>query len=217
MKSSRTNTTYFQTLNYWRNTMKKILYLLLAVLVLSLPLVAQENLEFYGGYRHISGDGGLDGYNVGVGWNPLPRFQLYLTYDGTYDNSTLGTFALTQIGSTLINSHMQELLTGPRYFLPGVLKGHGHVEGHLLIPYVEAGFGEARLHTDLTQVNIAAVQAADTAFVWQIGGGADYRILPHWTARGDLGFLRTHFANGGQGRVRLGLGIVWSARPRATE
>ena len=197
--------------------MKKVLYLLLAMLVLSLPALAQANLEFYGGYRHISGDQGLDGFYVGGGWTLMPQVQLYVSYDGTYDHSTLGVFALTSTGLTLVNSHMQEILTGPRYFLPGAFKGHGHVEGHLLVPYVEAGFGEARLHTELRQANIGTVQAADTAFAWQIGGGADFRILPHWTARADLGFLRTHFASSGQGRVRLGLGIVWSARPRPTE
>jgi hypothetical protein len=142
--------------------MKKILYALLASLLLSLPALAQKNIEFYGGYRHISGDQGLDGFNVGGGLFPIPRFELYLTYDNTYDNSTIGTFALTSVGSTLVNSHMQEILTGPRYFLPGVLKSHGHVEGHLLIPYIDAGFGEARLHTDVRAVNIAAAQAADT-------------------------------------------------------
>jgi opacity protein-like surface antigen len=181
--------------------MKKFLYLLLAMLVLSLPVLAQENIEFYGGYRHISGDQGLDGYTLGGGWNPISTFQLYLTYDGTYDNSTIGAFALTNVGLTLVNSHMQEVLTGPRYFLPGI----------------EAGFGEARLHTDLRQVNFAAVQAADTAFAWQLGGGADFRLYRHFTVRSDLGFLRTHFANSGQGRVRLGFTVVWSARPRHTE
>ena len=139
--------------------MKKILYLLLASLLLTLPALAQKNIEFYGGYRHISGDQGLDGFNVGGGLYPIPPFELYLTYDDTYDNSTIGTFALTSLGSTLVNSHMQEILTGPRYFLPGLLKSHGHqhLEGHLLIPYIEAGFGEARLHTDVRAVNIAAV------------------------------------------------------------
>jgi Outer membrane protein beta-barrel domain len=197
--------------------MKNVIYALLALLVLSLPVFGQEDLEFSGGYRHISGDQGLDGYTLGVGWNPIPKFQLYLSYDGTYDNSTIGVFALTSVGLTTINSHMQEILTGPRYFLPGAFKGHGHVQGHLLIPYVDAGFGEARLHTDVRQVNIAAVQAADTAFAWTIGGGADFRIYPHFAIRGDLGFLRTHFANGGQGRVRLGVSVVWSVRSRTTQ
>jgi hypothetical protein len=197
--------------------MKKVIYALLVLFAFSLPVFGQEDLEFSGGYRHISGDQGLDGYNLGIGWNAIPKFQLFLDYDGVYDNSTLGVFALTSTGAALVNSHLQELLTGPRYFLPGAFKGHGHVQGHLMIPWVSAGFGEARLHTDLRQVNIAAVQAADTAFAWMIGGGADFRVYPHFAIRGDLGFLRTHFANGGQGRVRLGLTVVWSLRSRATQ
>jgi opacity protein-like surface antigen len=91
------------------------------------------------------------------------------------------------------------------------------VKGKIMIPYIEAGFGEARLHTDVTQVNLGRVQAADTAFAWQIGGGADFRLYPHFAARADLGFLRTHFANSGQSRIRLGLGVVWSIRARNTQ
>jgi hypothetical protein len=200
--------------------MKNVIYALLALVAFSLPACAQfteEDLEFSGGYRHISGDQGLDGYFLGVGWNPIRHFQLHLTYDGVYDNSTIGAFALTSVGLTLVNSHMQELLTGPRFFLPGVFKGREKVKGKIMIPYVEAGFGEARLHTDVTQVNLGRVQAADTAFAWQIGGGADFRLYPHFAARADLGFLRTHFANGGQSRIRLGLGVVWSVRARNTQ
>jgi hypothetical protein len=197
--------------------MKNAIYALLLLFVFALPAFGQEDLEFSGGYRHISGDQGLDGYFLGIGWNPIPKFQMYLSYDGVYDNSTIGAFALTSVGLTTVNSHMQELLTGPRFFLPGLLKGHGHVQGHLMIPYVEAGFGEARLHTDVAQFNLGAAQSADTAFAWEIGGGADFRIYPHFAVRGDFGFLRTHFANGGQGRVRLGIGVVWSVRSRAAQ
>ena len=197
--------------------MKNVIYALLVLIAFSLPALGQEDLEFSGGYQHISGDNGLDGYRLGVGWNPTPKFQLALNYDGTYDNSTLGSFALTSVGLTIVNSHLQQLIVGPRYFLPGAFKGHGHVQGHLLIPYVDAQFGEARLHTDLTQINIGKVQAADTAFVWTIGGGADFRVHPHFAIRTNLGFLRTHFANSGQGRYLLGIGVVWSVRSRATQ
>jgi hypothetical protein len=197
--------------------MKNAIYALLVLFVFSLPAFGQEDLEFSGGYRHISGDQGLDGYFLGVGWNPIPKFQLHLTYDGTYDNSTLGNFAFTSVGTIVINSHMQEILTGPRYFLPGIFKGKEKVKGKIMIPYVEAGFGEARLHSDVKQANLGAVQSADTAFAWQIGGGADFRIYPHFAVRADLGFLRTHFANGGQSRIRLGLGVVWSVRARQTQ
>jgi Outer membrane protein beta-barrel domain len=197
--------------------MKNVMYALLALLAFSLPAFGQSDVEFNGGYQHISGDDGLDGYRVGVGWSPAPKFQLALNYDGTYDNSTLGAFALTSVGLTVVNSHMQEILVGPRYFLPGVLEGKGHIQGHLLVPYVEAQFGEARLHTRLRSSAIGDVQAADTAFAWTIGGGADFRIHPHWAIRPNLGFLRTHFASSGQGRYILGIGVVWSARSRDTE
>jgi hypothetical protein len=197
--------------------MKNVIYALLALLAFSLPALGQEDLEFSGGYQHISGDQGLDGYRLGVGWNPIPKFQLALNYDGTYDNSTLGVFALTSTGLTIVNSHLQQVIVGPRYFLPGAFKGHGHVQGHLLIPYVDAQFGEARLHTKLTQVTLGQVQAADTAFVWTIGGGADFRVYPHFAIRTNLGFLRTHFAASGQGRYILGIGVVWSVRSRSTQ
>jgi hypothetical protein len=195
--------------------MKNVIYAWLVLCAFSLPAFGQQDIEFYGGYQHASGDQGLDGYTGGFGWNPIPKFQLYVDYDGLYDHSTLGAFALTQAGLTIVNSHMQEILTGPRFFLPGVLKGNSRIEGHRLVPFVNAGFGEARLHTELTTQNLGTVQAADTAFAWALGGGADFRIYPHFTVRGDLGLLRTHFAESGQSRVRLGLTVVWSLRARA--
>jgi hypothetical protein len=195
--------------------MKNAIYALVVLFAFALPAFGQQDFEFNGGYQHASGDQGLDGFTVGMGWNPLPEFQMYLDYDGLYDHSTLGAFALTSAGVTIVNSHMSEVLTGPRFFLPGLWKGHGRVQGHRLIPYFDAGFGESRLHTELIQQNLGTVQVADTAFAWALGGGMDYRIYPHWTVRGDLGLLRTHFAESGQSRVRLGLTVVWSLRSRS--
>ncbi len=195
--------------------MKNVICGLVVLFAFALPAFGQEDIEFNGGYQHASGDQGLDGYNVGAGWNPLPEFQMYVEYDGLYDHSTLGVFALTPTGLSIVNSHMQEILTGPRFFLPGVWKGSGRIEGDRVVPFVDAGFGEARLHTDLTQQNLGTVQAADTAFAWKLGGGVDYRIYPHWKIRGNLGLLRTHFAESGQSRVRLGLTVVWSLRSQS--
>lgn len=195
--------------------MKNVIYALLVLLAFSLPLWGQEDIEFNGGYQHISGDQGLDGFTVGAGWNPIPRFQLYANYDGVFDHSVLGAFALTNIGLTTVNSHLQGFLTGPRFFLPGFFKGTGRIKGHRLIPFMDAGFGEFHLHTDLTSSFVGAVSSSDTAFAWAIGGGTDYRIYPHFTLRGNIGLLRTHFANSGQSRVRLGATLVWSIRSRA--
>jgi Outer membrane protein beta-barrel domain len=195
--------------------MKNVLYALFVLFAFALPAFGQSDVEFYGGYQHSSGDQGLDGFNGGIGWSPIPRFQLYVNYDGLYDHSTLGAFELTSVGTTIVNSHMQGLLTGPRYTLPGLFKGSHKIEGKRLVPYLDAGFGEYRLHSELIQANLGTVQAADTAFAWALGGGADWRMLPHWSIRGDLGFLRTHFAASGQGRLRLGLNVVYSFRGRS--
>lgn len=195
--------------------MKNVIYVLLLLLAFSVTLFGQEDIEFNGGYQHASGDGGLDGFTVGLGWNPIPSFQLYLNYDGLFDHSTLGSFALTNVGLTTVNSHMQGFLTGPRFFLPGLFEGHGRVKGHRLIPFIDAGFGEISLKSELSSGILGNVSASDTAFAWALQGGADYRVYPHFTIRGNVGLLRTHFANSGQSRIRLGATLVWSIRSRA--
>lgn len=195
--------------------MKNVIYVLLVLLAFSVTLSGQEDIEFNGGYQHVSGDGGLDGFTVGLGWNPIPSFQLYLNYDGVFDHSNLGSFALTNIGLTTVNSHMQGFLTGPRFFLPGLFEGHGRVKGHRLIPFIDAGFGEISLKSELSSGTLGNVSASDTAFAWALGGGADYRVYPHFTVRGNVGLLRTHFANSGQSRIRLGATLIWSLRSRA--
>ena len=50
-----------------------------------------------------------------------------------------------------------------------------------------------------------------------VGGGADYRLTSHWVARIKLDFLRTHFADTGQSRVRLGLGIAYTFGERGAK
>jgi len=197
--------------------MKNVLYVFAVLSLVALPALGQADVELYGGYQHASGDQGLDGFNGGVGWNPMPKFQLYLNYDGLYDHSTLGVFELTSIGSTFVNSHMTGLLTGPRYFLTDVFKHSTKIQGHKLRPFVDAGFGEYRLHSEIRQFAIGNVQSADTAFAWALGGGVDYRIYTHWTIRADLCFLRTHFAESGQSRIRLGINLLFSFRGRPTD
>ena len=61
--------------------MKKTFYALLASLLLSLPALAQTNIEFYGGYRHISGDSRTRSVQCRNRLFPIPHFELYLTYD----------------------------------------------------------------------------------------------------------------------------------------
>lgn len=187
--------------------MKNVMYALFVFFVFALPAFGQADVELYGGYQHASGDQGLDGFNGGIGWNPIPEFQLFLNYDGLYDHSTLGAFELTSVGSTFVNSHMVGILTGPRYYLRSA-----KLKGHTLHPFIDAGFGEYRLRTELRSDITGEVASADTAFAWALGGGVDYKIYRHWSVRADLGLLRTHFAESGQSRIRVGLNVVYGFR-----
>jgi len=55
-----------------------------------------------------------------------------------------------------------------------------------------------------------SLSASDSSFAWLIGGGAEYLLSPHWTARGNLDFMRTQLGNDGQSRLRLRVGITYT-------
>ena len=194
--------------------MKNALYALLVLCAFSLPALAQHNYEFGGGYAHVSGNGGLDGFTVATAYSPIPDFQLFLNYDGVFDHTTFGIFAFTQTGLTFVNSHAEGLMTGPRFFVPGLLKGHGNIKGHTLHPFIEAGFGDYKLHSSVTQVSTGTTSAEDRAFAWMIGGGGDFVAYRNFSARINLDLLRTHWVNEGQSHLRLTLGVFWSRHPR---
>jgi Outer membrane protein beta-barrel domain len=188
--------------------MKRSLSFLLLSLAAFCPSARAQNLEFSGGYAHITGDQGLDGFNVGAAVWFTHRFSIAADYDGVFDNSRIGIFELTQTGVIASKSHLQDLLFGPRFFFPGLIKtGNKHVAR--LLPFGEAEFGVSDLKSSIRQTASNFSQSAsDTAFSWMLGGGTDYRINPHWAGRLKLDLLRTHIAEAGQSRFRLSLGVV---------
>src|SRR5215469_12999317 len=68
--------------------------------------------EVGGGYSHITGNGGLNGFNVGGSVFLDPKISLGFNYDSVYDNTILGTFAVTNVGLTVAKNHLQNFLTG---------------------------------------------------------------------------------------------------------
>ena len=187
--------------------MKSICGFLLLFLIL--PFASAQNLEVNGGYTHISGDNGLDGFNVGAAIWFTRRVSIAGDYDSVWDSSHLGLFELTQTGVLISKTHLQDALVGPRIFFPGLLRNK---EKHIakLFPFFEAEFGASNEHSSLQQPTINFNQSAsDNAFTWMLGGGADYGISPHWVGRARVDFLRTHFADTGQSRARLVVGIVY--------
>jgi opacity protein-like surface antigen len=184
-------------------------YLLLPALLvcwLSFPgKAAAQGLELAGGWTHITGNQGTDGFNFGAGWNFTNKVLIAADYDTAWDNSRIGTFELTSIGALTSKAHLQNFMFGPRIFF-----GSGQVRNHTYHTFAEAQFGLSHLNTKITAPAVPELSTSDTAFSWMLGGGADYVINPHWTARGKLDFLRTHFADTGQSRLRLAIGIAYT-------
>lgn len=183
------------------------------LLLLAFPALASaQGLELSGGYTHMSGDGGVDGFNVGAAMWFSRRVSLAADYDSAWDTSQLGVFELTQTGLVVSKTHLQNYLFGPRIVFPGLLKTRVKQKFVArLLPFGEVQIGFSHLNSKIEEQTINASQeASDNAFSWMIGGGADYRLSPQWVGRLKLGLLRTHFSDSGQSRLRLGLGVAYT-------
>jgi long-subunit fatty acid transport protein len=176
-----------------------------AVLLLWPQHAAAQRLELNGGYEHVSGDLGLNGFDAGVAYWFTQRVSLAANYDGVYNNSNVGVFDLTNIGAILVSSHAQNFLVGPRIFFRA-----WNVNQHVFHPFAEFQFGMTHLNSTVQEVPMPSVSASDTAFAWMAGVGADYRLNRHWSVRTNLDFLRTHLNSEGQSRWRFGVGVAYS-------
>jgi hypothetical protein len=178
----------------------------LVVALLACPTNAgAQGLEIGGGWAHITGDSGLDGFNVSGAWWFSRHVTIAADYDDTWDNSRVGQFDLTTIGNITVKNHLQDILVGPRIFFPVEKMKEHHFE-----PFVEAQFGASDLHSSVLQVGMPTLSSSGSCFTWMLGGGADYRLTSKWSARFKLDFLRTHLGDEGQSRLRLGIGIAYT-------
>jgi opacity protein-like surface antigen len=171
-----------------------------------------QGLELGGGWAYASGYSGTNGFDVGAAWWFTKRVTIAGNYDQGWNTSTLSTFAFTKIGAIAVKSHLQNALFGPRIFFTT-----DWTTRHRLNPFGEAQFGVSHLNQKVTQVNMPSISASDTAFSWMLGGGAEYLLTRHWSARGNLDFLRTHFSNEGQSHLRLVLGMTYTFGSREIE
>jgi len=195
----------------------KRLYVFFLLLLASPLLASAQGVELSGGYAHISGDGGLDGLNVGAAVWFKQRVSMAVDYDSAWDNSHLGAFELTQTGLIVTKSHLQNFLVGPRISFPGMLKKK-ETRLPLLWPFGEVQIGGSHLSSSLEEPSASFGQSgSDNAFSWMVGGGADYRFSSHWVGRFKLDFLRTHFADSGQSRVRVAFGVAYTFGERGAK
>src|SRR5690348_12829882 len=151
-------------------------------------MASAQTVEFNTAYAHVSGDGGLDGLNLGTAWWPTHRLSIAFDYDSGWDNSHLGLFSLTQAGTIVSKNHLQNFLIGPRIYF-GTLRTRQKYLARLL-PFAEVQMGASHLRSTLEEpIQHVSQSASDNAFSWMLGGGADYRFSPHWATRFKLDFL----------------------------
>lgn len=199
--------------------MRKACSLLLIVLAWSLAASAQlfsnlVNFDAGFGYAYSSGNGGLNGFNIGAAVHFKHRVALTADYDGLYDTSNIGIFQITPVGLVTSKNHLQNVLIGPRFYFPGLVKGRGHTLG-LLNPFAEIELGGSHLNSEIIEAATnTRTGTHDNGFTWMLGGGAEIKLTSHWSARGRVDLLRTHLANAGQSRVRINLGVAYFLKGR---
>src|SRR5689334_12376735 len=99
--------------------MKGIRSILLSLaVVIPCHLNAQifRNLEFSGGWAHISGNNGLDGFTGGAALWFTNRVSVAFDFDHARDDNALTNFALqANTGLITVKNRMEDYLIGPRF------------------------------------------------------------------------------------------------------
>ena len=168
-----------------------------------------DDLEVSGGFNHTTGDLGLNGFNAGAGLWVSRRISLNFDYDYVRTNTTLGVLSLTSTGHTAIKNRLQDWLLGPRVFFPS-----HKINKYKFEPFAELKLGGAHLSQRIQQTLLPSQEASANTFAWVLGGGADYQYNSQWFGRVGLDYMRTHFADAGQNRLRFVLGVGYTFRPR---
>jgi len=172
-----------------------------------------HNAEFSGGWAHSSGNEGLDGFNLGASLWFTNRISVGFDFDRVGSNKSLPLFALTNVGLITTKSTMYDYLFGPRVFF-----GSQHVKIlHTVHPFLETQFGLSHITSSFNSTILGGASASDNAGSWLVGGGADILFSPHWSARGNLDFFRTHFEDAGQSRLRFKLGVAYTFGSRKVQ
>jgi len=168
-----------------------------------------QGLELNTGWAYVTGNNGTDGFAVGGAWWFTKRVTLGVNYDDSWDTSPLTSFNVSSLGLVVTKSHLQDLMIGPRIFFTA-----DWTTKHKLIPFVENQYGYSFLDQSVRITNVGYAEASSEKFSWILGGGAEYLLNPHWSARINLDLLRTHFGDEGQSHLRLVLGLTYTFGPR---
>jgi opacity protein-like surface antigen len=188
---------------------KHILTILLFwAVILPTQLRAQiiRNAEFSGGFAYSTGNFGLGGFNAGGALWFTNRISLAFDFDRLGNNKQISLFALNGSGLFTTKTTLYNFMIGPRFFFHStqikVLR--------TIHPFAEVEVGASHISSSVNQPSVVSESASDNAGSWLIGGGADILASPHWAARVNVDYFRTHFVDAGQSRLRLEIGAAYT-------
>ena len=193
--------------------MKKFLVLAIFVSILSLPLMAQDKVEVFGGYQYLHlnnvGGCGSDCPTVNAnGWDGSVTgyFNKWIGVTGDFGGAYESNVTINGV-STPISGKVYTYAGGP---VLAFRKGPIH-------PFVHVLFGGVHLSASVSEDGESASQS-QSGFATLVGGGADIKINRIMAVRGQFDWVYTHFgsspingnvAYGESGNVRVATGIVF--------
>ncbi len=179
-------------------TRKIAMLLFCFVLGLSAAAMAEDKADIFGGYQYLhanSGVSGVNGFNLN-GWNGAVSgyFNRHVGLTADFSGS-YGTPSFQGVG---VSTHLYTYMFGP------VVRARaGKLE-----PFAHALFGGAHISGSVSGGGVS-VSTSDSGFSWALGGGVDYKVLPHIAIRvGQFDFLQTHISGDSQNNFRYSGGVV---------
>jgi opacity protein-like surface antigen len=177
--------------------MKRTLALLLFMGLSVLPAFSQVDevprFEVMGGFSHVTGDLGLNGWEAAGTYRASPWLGIVADISGQYGSD--------EVLGVDFKSNLHNFLFGPRVYVPLQDYPRWQPFGHLLL-------GVSRVRNEIDNP-LLALDETDSAFSWALGGGIDYQLAPQFRARVQLELLRTNFFDTGDSRARFGVGLVY--------
>jgi len=145
--------------------------------------------NIFGGYSYLRLDDGNGNHNGLNGWagslegKVFPFVGIVADFSGHYG---------TPQG---VSTKEYNFLFGPRVSF-SIQK---------IRPFAHALFGVSHINT-----SVASFSDSQSAFGYAIGGGADYKLIPLFSARLQVDYLPTRFFDTTQKNIRISTGIVFN-------
>ena len=115
-------------------------------------------------------------------------------YDGMWDTSRVGTFEFTSVGAIVAQSHLQDFPGRSRFYFPvyTIITPTLALAGAIATARSTGSIpcrGAVRRFAFASEIQEGTSPAAtnsDSAFSWMLGGGVEYPLTDHFSARGNV-------------------------------